>query len=102
MRILENHEWAMRACEYGWNMSIVVAAYLENYNLKPCYQLIRHSSSRDIDKKFTGIGYYKLWNKEEVDVKQKISVCMLESQENVVTLSKLGKLERRSSGTNKV
>lgn len=35
--ILENHEWAMRSCEYRRNMGIVVAPHLENYYLKPCY-----------------------------------------------------------------
>lgn len=31
MRILENHEWAMRSCEYRRNISTVVVAHLENY-----------------------------------------------------------------------
>lgn len=64
MRILVNHEWAMRSCEYRRNAGIVVAVHLENFYLKSCYELflelVRHSSSGTTGKKFTGIGIYTI------------------------------------------
>lgn len=56
MGILENHEWAMRSCEYRRNISTAVVAHLENYYWKLCYSLVRLFSSRATGKKFTEIG----------------------------------------------
>lgn len=67
--------------------------HLEIDYLKPFYQLVGHSSSRDTGKKVIET---KVWHEEVVEINEKILVCVIETQEKVPDVNQTKKIRKKT------